>query len=75
MFQLRDILEKRKEEVRARHDELKNELSTERETVRLSLMAYLYYQIWARIHAPNPMATLHYAKVFTLHGVRFRFQS
>ena len=37
MFQLRDILEKRKEEVRARHDELKNELLSERETVRISL--------------------------------------
>ena len=28
-----------------------------------------------RIRTPNPMATLHYTEVFTLDGVRFRFQS
>lgn len=36
--QLQDILEKRKDEVKARHDELKKELGSERETVsRLGL--------------------------------------
>ena len=34
-------------------------------------MAYLHY----RIQTPKPMATLHYTEVFTLHGVRFKFQS
>ena len=38
-------------------------------------MAYLHCRIRTRIQTPNPMATLHYAEVFTLHGVRFRFQS
>ena len=29
--------------------------------------------LWIRI--PKPMTTLHYADIFTMHGVRFRFQS
>ena len=37
-------------------------------------MAYLHCQIRTLVQTPNPMATLHYAEVFTLHGVRFRFQ-
>ena len=43
------------------------------------VMAYLYCriqtQIQTKIRTPNPVATLHYAEVFTLHRVRFRFQS
>ena len=45
----------------------------------LTLMAYLHCRIRTRIQTrtqtPNPMATLHYAEVFILHRVRFRFQS
>ena len=42
-------------------------------------MAYFHCQIRTRIQTqirtPNPMATLQYAEVFTLHRGRFRFQS
>ena len=38
-------------------------------------MAYLHYRTQTLIRTPKPMATLHYAEVFTLHGVRFRFQA
>ena len=43
--------------------------------IYLTVMAYLHCWIQTWIWTPNPMATLHYAEVFTLHGVRFRFQS
>ena len=35
-------------------------------------MAYLDCRIRTRIQTLNPMATLYYAKVFTLHRVRFK---
>ena len=45
----------------------------------LRLKAYLHCRIRTRIQTwirtPNPMATLHYAEVFTLHGISFRVQS
>ena len=61
IFQLRDILEKRKEEVRARHDELKNELSTERETVRIreSKAMLEKYRIPLALMANQHQASLH----------------
>ena len=34
-----------------------------------------YFHFWIRIQTANKMVTLYYVKVFTLHGVRFRFQS
>ena len=37
-------------------------------------MAYLHCRILTRIRTPNPMGTLYYAEVFTLHGVRFILQ-
>ena len=41
-------------------------------------MAYLQCRIRTRIQTriqnQNPMATLHYTEVFTLHRVRFRFE-
>ena len=46
------------------------------EIVNTSLqMAYLHSRIRTRIQTPNPMAALHYAEVFTLHRVQFKFQS
>ena len=43
--------------------------------IYLTVMAHLHCWIQTWIWTPNPMAILHYAEVFTLHGVRFRFQS
>ena len=42
--------------------------------LRPTLMAWSHCRIRTWIRTPNSMATLHYAEVFTLHRVRFRFQ-
>ena len=42
--------------------------------MHLALMACLHCRIWTLIRTQDPMATLHYAEVFTLHRVRLRFQ-
>ena len=47
-------------------------------TDKMALRAYLHCRIRTRIQtrilAPNPMATLRYVEVFTLHTVGFRFK-
>ena len=39
------------------------------------LQCHIRIPISVPIRTPNPMATLYYAELFTLNGVRFRFQS
>ena len=41
-------------------------------SVKVSVLWLIYT---AGFGLQNPMATLYYAEIFTLHGVRFRFQS
>ena len=60
---------------------LRKEVSKSRTPLHLLINLMAYSHCWIRtlvvilIQTANPLATLHYAEVFTLHRVRFRFQS